>query len=64
MLIQGYHKGQTVKEVTFLDANNDSDEALVTEAMRVAGETKSSLFGQRVVRYPEDASATVKLYTD
>jgi hypothetical protein len=63
MMIQGYHKGRTIKDVSFLDAANDSDESLIDAAIEHAGETRSSLFGWHVKRYDE-GSAVVSLYTD
>lgn len=64
MMIQGIHKGRTMKEVSFLDTNNDADEVLVRAAMHATGETPSSLFGHSVKRYPEEATAIVTLHTD
>lgn len=63
MLTQGIHRNRTSREVTFLDAANDADEALLTEAMRLTGENKSSLFGTDVRRYA-DGGAIVTLHTD
>ena len=63
MMIQGIHKGKTMKEVTFLDATNDDEADLIAEAMRVTKENAESLFGVKVKRY-DDSGAVVSLYTD
>jgi len=63
MLIQSLHRNRTSKEVTMLDAANDSDDALILAAQRRAGESHQSLFGCSVKRYA-DGGAIVTLHTD
>lgn len=63
-MIQSIHKGRTMKEVIFLDANNDTDTVLVDAALAATKETRSSLFGISVQRYRNEASAAVTLHTD
>lgn len=63
MMIQTVHKGRTVKDVTFLDAANDSDLDLANAAISAARESIGSLSGWFVQRYA-DGGAIVHLYID
>lgn len=59
------HRGRTQHDVTVVDIDDtDTDDYLTTLAMTATRETRGSLFGARVTRYPGGTSATVVLYTD
>lgn len=64
MMIQGVYNGRTVKEVTFLDAANDSSDDLTAAAFKATGETEASTFGTQVRRYPDEGSAMVTIFID
>lgn len=63
MMIEQITGGIPTKRVSIQFIENETDEQILEFAMRVAGESRSSLFGWHVHRFP-DGSALVSLNTD
>lgn len=64
MMIQSVSKGKRTKTVTMLDTNNYDDVEVLALALTAARETKTSIFGHSIERFPTESSAIVFLYTD
>jgi len=59
------YRGATLKRVVVRNVTDETDDAIIAEAMRAAGESKSSLFGWGVQRHEDTPSTVVvTLHTD
>ena len=74
MQVKSVRTGRTMKVVTLTEVTEVDDQACVSEAMKAAGEDRSSLFGTNVTYFPEydeitdeeleTLTAVVDLHTD
>jgi len=59
------YRGGTYKRVVVRRVTDETDDAIIAEAMRAAGESRSSLFGWHVNRCEDTPSTVVvTLHTD